>query len=59
VAKTADFWWPKLRTFGGHKCGPLMAISADFSVAMDRGATRGVGLLVASHHRFDSSTPRA
>src|ERR1017187_5747434 len=32
----ADFWWPKLRTFGGHQCGPLMAISADFLVAMDR-----------------------
>src|ERR1039458_6243994 len=31
----ADFWWPKLRTFGGHQCGPLMAISADFFVAMD------------------------
>ncbi len=31
----ADFWWPKLRTFGGHQCGPLMAISADFLVAMD------------------------
>src|ERR1019366_8105996 len=34
----ADFWWPKLRTFGGHQCGPLMAISADFLVAMDRWA---------------------
>src|ERR1019366_4794809 len=32
----ADFWWPKLRTFGGHQCGPLMAISADFLVAMDK-----------------------
>jgi hypothetical protein len=32
----ADFWWPKLRTFGGHQCGPLMAISADFFVAMDK-----------------------
>src|SRR5665213_2240374 len=31
----ADFRWPKLRTFGGHQCGPLMAISADFFVAMD------------------------
>src|ERR1022692_5177268 len=31
----ADFSWPKLRTFGGHQCGPLMAISADFFVAMD------------------------
>ncbi len=31
----ADFSWPKLRTFGGHRCGPLMAISADFLVAMD------------------------
>ena len=25
----------KMRTFGGHECGPLMAISADFLVAMD------------------------
>src|ERR1022692_2151883 len=31
----ADFSWPKLRTFGGHQRGPLMAISADFLVATD------------------------
>src|ERR1022692_448520 len=36
----ADFWWPKLRTFGGHRCGPLMAISADFFVATDTTSTR-------------------
>jgi hypothetical protein len=35
----ADFSWPKMRTFGGHECGPLMAISADFLVAMDKGHT--------------------
>ena len=31
----ADFSWPKTRTFGGHECGPLLAISADFLVATD------------------------
>jgi hypothetical protein len=31
-ARAADFWWPTVR--------PLMAISADFLVAMDKGSPR-------------------
>jgi hypothetical protein len=38
----ADFSWPKMRTFGGHECGPLMAISADLLVAMDTSPGEGI-----------------
>jgi hypothetical protein len=34
-AKGADISWPELRTSGGHRCGLLMAKSADFLVATD------------------------
>ena len=45
-ARGADFWWPRMRTSGGHQCGLFMAKSADFLVATDtRTGLTGVRVL--------------